>query len=37
MLLDVQTKTKSGQVDWLARADAVAAEIAAEAPLHDAE
>ncbi|MDO9433224.1 MAG: acyl-CoA dehydrogenase family protein [Phenylobacterium sp.] len=37
MLLDIQTKTKSDKVDWLARADAVAAEISAQAPRHDAE
>jgi acyl-CoA dehydrogenase len=37
MLLDVKTETAAGKIDWIERADRVAAEIAAQAPLHDAE
>jgi acyl-CoA dehydrogenase len=38
MLLEVQTETTPpARTDWLARADAIAAEIAAQAPVHDAE
>ena len=37
MLLDVKTETAAGKIDWIERADRVAAEIAAQASLHDAE
>lgn len=37
MLLDVQTETKPTKIDWLARAELIAAEISSQAALHDAE
>ncbi len=37
MLLDVQTETTPTKIDWLARADLIAAEISSQAALHDAE
>lgn len=37
MLLDTETKTETAKIDWLARADKIAAKIAANAAMHDAE
>ena len=37
MLLTKETEAEAGQIDWLARLDPIAKQIAARAALHDAD